>query len=207
MEGVLIQEFRGDFLLNRKGEWGQNLPPRFTTEDQTKTGGCKVQHKRPREDDDGDGRKDDGDDKRKRHDDEGEVMMDGDDENVTKCAKRQRMMINDDGTTKRQALRHDMVKTSDFSDSKQPLMEKQVKFDANQPLVKSSNFTKLNTNCLNISTQKPITCYFGIKKSLKSETADMINSCGNTINRTDGFQTSSANCLLYSHNPEDSTCE
>ena len=31
MEGVLIQEFRGDYLLNRRGEWGQNLPPQFTT--------------------------------------------------------------------------------------------------------------------------------------------------------------------------------
>ena len=205
MEGVLIQEFRGDFLLNRKGEWGQNLPPRFTTEDQT--GGCKQQYRKSKDDDDGDGRKDDGDDKRKRHDDEGEVMMGGDDENVTKCAKRQRMMISDDGTTKRQALRHDMVKTSDFSDSKQPLMGKQVMFDANQPLVKSSIFNKLNTNNLDISTQKQITCYFGIKKSMKSETADMIKACGKQINRTDDFQTASGNCHSNSHNPEDSTCE
>ena len=31
MEGVLIQQFKGDFLINRRGEWGQNLPPNFTT--------------------------------------------------------------------------------------------------------------------------------------------------------------------------------
>ena len=31
MEGVRIQGFRGDLLLNRRGEWGQNLPPEFTS--------------------------------------------------------------------------------------------------------------------------------------------------------------------------------
>ena len=32
-EGQMIGEYRGDMLLNRKGEWGQNLPPKFTMED------------------------------------------------------------------------------------------------------------------------------------------------------------------------------
>ena len=33
-EGQMIGEFKGDTLLNRKGEWGQNLPPKFTMEDE-----------------------------------------------------------------------------------------------------------------------------------------------------------------------------
>ena len=37
-EGFLIANFKGDVLLNRKGEWGQNLPPKIVIEDQRDTG-------------------------------------------------------------------------------------------------------------------------------------------------------------------------
>ena len=32
-EGLLIGSFKGDLVLNRKGEWGNNLPPAMTMED------------------------------------------------------------------------------------------------------------------------------------------------------------------------------
>ena len=33
-EGYLIANYKGDILMNRKGEWGQNLPPKLIIEDQ-----------------------------------------------------------------------------------------------------------------------------------------------------------------------------
>ena len=32
-EGYQIANFKGDLLLNQKGEWGQNLPPKLVIED------------------------------------------------------------------------------------------------------------------------------------------------------------------------------
>ena len=34
MEGHLISTFEGHEILNRKGEWGENLPPKLVVEDQ-----------------------------------------------------------------------------------------------------------------------------------------------------------------------------
>ena len=55
MEGVLIQSFKGDFLMNRRGEWGQNLPPQFTTATDDKVAGvARIQpQKRTAEEDAG----------------------------------------------------------------------------------------------------------------------------------------------------------
>ena len=34
-EGFSIGNYKGDTLLNRKGEWGNNLPPKLIVEDST----------------------------------------------------------------------------------------------------------------------------------------------------------------------------
>ena len=45
-EASKIEEFRGDKILNRRGEWGQNLPPKLSLEDEDKT---NPKRKNPRE--------------------------------------------------------------------------------------------------------------------------------------------------------------
>ena len=45
-EAHMIQTFSGDTILNRKGEWGQNLPPRLSIEDETYTAGAHTKRKR-----------------------------------------------------------------------------------------------------------------------------------------------------------------
>ena len=45
-EGHLISSFKGDEVLNRKGEWGENLPPKIIIEDQ-REGAAKGESKGP----------------------------------------------------------------------------------------------------------------------------------------------------------------
>ena len=51
-EGHLITNFKGDVLMNRKGDWGQNLPPRLIVEgEEERTGGqrTRVQERKKKE--------------------------------------------------------------------------------------------------------------------------------------------------------------
>ena len=44
-EGQLIEDFKGGNLLNRRGEWGQNLPPKFEIVTEQYTNGKKRANK------------------------------------------------------------------------------------------------------------------------------------------------------------------
>ena len=46
-EGNLINNYVGDYVLNRKGEWGQNLAPALGLEDQSNSEGRLIRQKRP----------------------------------------------------------------------------------------------------------------------------------------------------------------
>ena len=37
-EGFQIGNYKGDMILNRKGEWGNNVPPRLVVEDERESG-------------------------------------------------------------------------------------------------------------------------------------------------------------------------
>ena len=40
-EGQLIGDFKGQRIINRKGEWGENLPPKLIVEDWNETPGAR----------------------------------------------------------------------------------------------------------------------------------------------------------------------